>query len=121
MPPRDLKFAKDKRLRRRADFARMRTEAQMYRGTLISLGVAPNSETTGFRAGFITSRKIGNAVQRNRVRRRLREIVRTNQTALRSNIWLVMIAQVAAASASYRALEDEWLRLARRASILARS
>jgi ribonuclease P protein component len=121
MLPGDLKFSSDKRLRRAADFARMRTDAQMYRGSLLSLGVAPNSETAGFRAGFITSRKIGNAVQRNRVRRRLREIVRLNQTALRSNIWLVTIAQAAAASASYRALEDEWLRLAKRASILARS
>ena len=121
MPAADLKFPKDKRLRRRADFARMRAEAQMYRGTLISLGVAPNSETAGLRAGFITSRKIGNAVQRNRVRRRLREIVRINQTALRPSIWLVTIAQPAAARASYRALEDEWLRLAKRASILARS
>ena len=99
----------------------MRAEARMYRGTLMSLGVAANSETADFRAGFITSRKIGNAVQRNRVRRRLREIVRINQTALRPDIWLVTIAQAAAASASYRALEDEWLRLAKRASILARS
>jgi ribonuclease P protein component len=93
----------------------------MYRGSLISLGVVVGPETATFRAGFITSRRIGNAVQRNRVRRRLREIVRKNQPVLRRKIWIITIAQSAAARATSRALEDEWLRLARRASILARS
>ena len=55
---------------------------------------------------------------RNRVRRRLREIVRQHQHDLRQDLWIVVIAKGDAANASYRALEDEWLRLARRASIL---
>ena len=117
----DLTFPKSKRLRRASEFARMRAGAQMYRGTLMAIGVTDDAETAGFRAGFITSRKIGNAVERNRVRRRLREIVRKNQAALRENLWLITIAHPAAGRATYRALEDEWLRLARRASILARS
>jgi ribonuclease P protein component len=121
MPVRELTFSKDKRLRGAAEFARMRAEARMYRGNLLSLGVVSDPETATFRAGFITSRKIGDAVQRNRVRRRLREIVRKNQPALCREIWIVIIAQTAAARATYRALEDEWLRLAKRASILARS
>ena len=121
MPAADLKFPKDKRLRRRADFARMRAEAQMYRGTLISLGVAREFRNRGLSRRALSLRaKLETPSQRNRVRRRLREIVRINQTALRPNIWLVTIAQPAAARASYRALEDEWLRLAKRASILAR-
>jgi ribonuclease P protein component len=71
------------------------------------------------RAGFITSRKVGGAVARNRVRRRLREIVRRHQHELAGNAWIVTIASPRAARSSYRALEDEWLRLAKRASILA--
>jgi ribonuclease P protein component len=54
-------------------------------------------------------------VVRNRVRRRLREIVRRHQHDLRQDLWIVLIAK---RDASYRVLEDEWLRLARRASIL---
>jgi ribonuclease P protein component len=88
---------------------------------LLTIGVNSDAETHGFRAGFITSRRIGNAVQRNRVRRRLREIVRKRQHEFRGQIWFVTIARPTAAHASYRALEDEWLRLAKRASILARS
>jgi ribonuclease P protein component len=48
----------------------------------------------------------------------LREIVRRHQHDLRQDLWIVLIARRDAANASYRALEDEWLRLARRASIL---
>ncbi|HZJ39148.1 MAG TPA: ribonuclease P protein component, partial [Chthoniobacterales bacterium] len=61
----------------------------------------------------------GGAVVRNRVRRRLRDIVRTQQTRLRSGIWLVVVARPYAANATYQQLRDEWLRLAERASILA--
>jgi ribonuclease P protein component len=48
----------------------------------------------------------------------LRDIVRRHQHELRHGIWFVIIARHEAATASYGALEDEWLRLARRASIL---
>jgi ribonuclease P protein component len=48
----------------------------------------------------------------------LREIVRRHQDQLRQGFWIVIIARHEAAAASYRELEDEWLRLARRASIL---
>jgi ribonuclease P protein component len=71
------------------------------------------------RAGFITSRRLGSAVVRNRVGRRLREIVQKHQHDLREDFWIVLIARPDATRASYRALEDEWLRLAKRASILA--
>jgi ribonuclease P protein component len=70
------------------------------------------------RFGIITSRRVGNAVTRNRVRRRLREIVRLNYRRLATDSWLVLIARRAAAEASYRLLEQEWLRLAERTSIL---
>ena len=71
------------------------------------------------RAGFITARAIGSATIRNRIRRRLQEIVRKHQRDLREGFWIVLIARRDAANASYRALEDEWLRLAKRTSILA--
>jgi ribonuclease P protein component len=82
-------------------------------------GVLKTGDDAPFRSGFVTSKRIGGAVVRNRVRRRLREIVRKHQHALRGGVWLVLVARPAAARASYSALEDEWLRLAKRTSILA--
>jgi ribonuclease P protein component len=82
------------------------------------LNAMPMDNSGPWRAGFVTSARVGGAVVRNRVRRRLREIVRRHQHELRQGVWFVIIARYEVATASYDALEDEWLRLARRASIL---
>jgi ribonuclease P protein component len=116
---RRLLFPKTRRLTLTSQFARVRTEGQNVRGRLLILGFLRTEGTERFQAGFVTSKRIGGAVVRNRVRRRLRDIVRTQQGRLREGSWFVVIARPAAARASYRALKDEWLRLAERASILA--
>jgi ribonuclease P protein component len=79
---------------------------------------ALNANDSGSRIGFITSRRVGGAVIRNRVRRRLREAVRQSRPRLRAGCWIVLIARNPAARASLTELNEEWLRLARRASIL---
>ncbi|MFN2508934.1 MAG: ribonuclease P protein component [Chthoniobacterales bacterium] len=114
-----LAFPRARRLTRSAEFLRLKAEGRTERGSLLVLAILETGEPGECRAGFVTSRRVGGAVVRNRVRRRLREIVRQRQHALRGGIWIVLIARAAAGRASYRALADEWLRLARRASILA--
>ena len=96
----------------------MRTEGKTWRGSLITLAVVATSDSKSMRVGIIASRKVGGAVVRNRTRRRLREITRKQQHQIVSGIWLVIIISARAARASYSQLEDEYLRLARRASIL---
>jgi len=116
-----FRFSKARRLTRPAEFLRVKTEGSAQRASFMILGVleTKSGEPAPFRAGFVTSKRVGGAVVRNRVRRRLREIVRRHQHTLRNGIWLVVIARPPAARASYRALEDEWLLLAKRAFILA--
>ena len=97
----------------------MKGQGTTERGRYLVLGAAKVSEEKTFRAGFITPKHIGTAVVRNRVRRRLRDILRTEQARLRPGIWLVVVARPYAVNASYAQLKDEWLRLAERASILA--
>jgi ribonuclease P protein component len=123
MPPAagspDLSFPKTRRLVRTTEFARVKSEGTAHRGRTLVLGVLAEQNEKLFRVGLVTSKRIGGAVVRNRVRRRLRDVVRTQQGKLRGGFWLVVIARPAAARASYSALKDEWLRLAERASILA--
>lgn len=116
---RALRFPKSRRLTLPSEFERVRKEGRAERGKLLIVSVLPAQDRHRLRAGFVTSKRIGAAVVRNRVRRRLREIVRKHQQDLVSDFWIVTIARPAAASASYRELEDEWLRLAKRAFILA--
>jgi len=113
-----LSFPKRRRLTRASEYERVKRDGLVRRGRLLTLSATVVENSGPSRVGFITSRRLGGAVVRNRVRRRLREIVRQRQHDLRQGLWIVLIAKHEAASASYRALEDEWLRLARRASIL---
>jgi ribonuclease P protein component len=113
-----LSFPKQRRLTHASEYDRIKRDGLVRRGQLLILGAAVVENSGLSRVGFITSRRLGSAVARNRVRRRLREIVRRHQHDLRQDFWIVLVARRDAVEASYRALEDEWLRLARRASIL---
>src|SRR5690348_1596814 len=103
-------FPKARRLTHRSEYERVKRNGITQRGKLLMLNAMPMNNSEGWRAGFVTSGRVGGAVIRNRVRRRLREIVRRHQHELRQGIWFVIIARHEAATASYRALEDEWLR-----------
>jgi len=119
MPTRCFGFPRNQRLTRPAEFEHVKRNGSVHRGGLLLISVASSNEAAPFRAGFVTSRALGSAVVRNRVRRRLREIVRKHQREIVDGVWIVTIARACAARASYQQLEVEWLRLAKRASILA--
>lgn len=73
--------------------------------------------------GFVVSKAVGNAVARNRVKRRLRALVAERLDALPASTSLVVRAQAAAADADYQRLGadlDGALRTARRRAEAAR-
>ncbi len=82
------------------------------------LSVLRVPETARFQFGLITTKKLGIAVIRNRIRRRLREIVREHQTQLLDGLHLVIIARWRAADADLDELRKDFLRTAERAGIL---
>ncbi|MEU4475926.1 ribonuclease P protein component [Micromonospora sp. NPDC023888] len=59
------------------------------------------------RAGFVVSKAVGNAVVRNRVKRRLRALVRDRLTGLPAGSTLVVRALPAAADASFSRLATD--------------
>ena len=61
------------------------------------------------RLGVTVSTKLGHAVVRNRVRRRLREIFRLNQGGLAQGYDMILVARTRAVGAEYRELERAFL------------
>lgn len=66
------------------------------------------------RLGLTTGTKLGHAVVRNRVRRRLREIYRLQEDKLLPGYDIVVVARVRAVHSKYAVLERDFLRLAKK-------
>ena len=95
-------LGRDRRLRKTREFAAVRRTGRSWVNELLVLRIASN-ETGLSRVGFSISRRVGKAVIRNRVKRRLREIVRQRDIA--GSLDIVITARVPAAQASYQELE----------------
>jgi len=79
------------------------------------MGVYRDRPSTRF--GFVTSRRVGNAVLRNRLRRRLREMVRLSQPRILPGLWIVLVVRAAAGRATGDSIRAEFVALGTRAAI----
>lgn len=106
---------KDRRLRSSGEFAAVRRDGRSWADGLLVLVSRPN-EFDVTRFGFIVSKRVGNAVIRNRVRRRLKEAARLSQVQCGWD--LVFIARQGASSADYGLLSGSMKKLLTRANVL---
>ena len=107
----DLRFPREARIRSRAEYLQVQSAGLRTRGrNLIILSIDNSLPITRF--GITVSRKTGNAVTRNRIKRRLREIQRQNHSRFVFGKDMVVIATRQAPGASYAELEKEYLKLA---------
>ena len=70
------------------------------------------------RLGFTVSTKLGHAVVRNRVRRRLREIYRHEEAALKPGYDIVVVARSAAVDADFALLERSFRHICEKLELL---
>ena len=70
------------------------------------------------RLGLTASVKLGHAVVRNRARRRLREVYRRNSPRLRTGWDIILVARGRTVTASWKELNDTFLRLCRKLDLL---
>ena len=103
------------RLRRRADFAAVYQRGRAWSNELLALRVLP-SRLPRSRFGYAVGKRVGNAVIRNRVKRRLREAVRSLRPTAGWDV--VIVARPQAAAADFGSLRDALWSLFRRAGIV---
>ncbi len=102
------------RLRQRADFLAAANGVKVPTAMFV-LQMRQREETGTARVGFTVSRRVGGAVERNRIRRRLREIVRLSPpSAMRPGHDYVLIGRRPAIDAPFERIRDEFDRALRR-------
>jgi ribonuclease P protein component len=98
------------RLRQRADFLAAANGLRAPTSGFV-LQALDRREDRPVRVGFTVSKKVGNAVERNRVRRRLREVVRlTPQAPLRPGHDYVLIGRRGALELPFERLVEDFTR-----------
>ncbi len=123
------------RLKRAGEFRRVRESGVSYAGKWLVVGVwrrgagvaeppkKPDYDVENpldVRFGVVTSRKVGGAVVRNLVRRRIRHIHGAHRAEVIGSVWCVTVARYRASHATFAELEEEWCKLAKRAGVITR-
>ena len=116
MKPRAAKpfgMPKAVRLRRRSEFLSVQEKGQKFPSECLLAMVLPSATAGGAtRVGLTVSSKVGNAVVRNRVRRRLRELFRRQPDSFPRGLDVVLIARSTAAEADLPRLKRAFDRVA---------
>ena len=103
-------FPKTFRLLRRSDYRRVYDEGQRRSASLCTVFIRPNGLAHS-RLGITVPARLGNAVLRNRLKRRVREVFRLHRTDLPAGWDFLVNPRPAAGTISFAALEKELQRL----------
>ena len=103
-------FSRDDRLRKRREFEECYASGVRVSGKHIQVFLlADLGDPARTRLGISVPRRVGVAVQRNRVRRRIREIFRRTRSLFGENrLRVVVNARPSAASASFQELSEDY-------------
>jgi ribonuclease P protein component len=102
-PRRDVGLPKEMRLCRGAEFRRVFAYGRRKTNRLLTLYYLRN-DGGARRVGLVVSRRVGKAVERNKVRRRLQEILRQRWDELKDGRDLVLVVRKDARNAGFRQL-----------------
>jgi ribonuclease P protein component len=104
------------RLRRNSDFERVRYAGQSIASPLWVLAFLRNNLDHS-RFGFVVSKRLGKAVQRNKIKRRAREAIRLRLAQIKPGFDVVFIARRFAGEAAYVDLAEGVEKLLKKAEL----
>ena len=116
-----MRFTPAQRLRKASEFQRVRAEGRCVDcGPFLAYHWLPPAAESrpgeAPRLGVVASRRVGNAVVRNRVKRRLREVFRENQGALPRDCRILLIARRSCGTRAFDELERRFIKFCERVS-----
>jgi ribonuclease P protein component len=117
--PTDESFPKGVRIRKRAEYLEIQRSGVAVHGRLL-IGIALKVEDrTSARLGITTTKRIGSAVVRNRVRRMIREAFRRNRDVFPPSTDVIVVAKRASIDVAAAAIAEDLALLGRRVARLA--
>ncbi len=100
-------FPRSARLLRHADFERVYKQGRRHFAAHMTVFYLRRGEGEGFRVGFTVGRALGGAVERNRMKRRLREAVRRRQQRANAPVDVVINPKKSLLTADFTAVLQE--------------
>jgi ribonuclease P protein component len=114
-----FKLSKRARLRNRKAFRSVYEEGRFISNFMIAVHYVPQVSRTGqnHRIGFTAGKRLGNAVKRNRCKRRLKELYRLHQAEFPDGFDFVVVARKAMVSCEWGKLADAFHDVLRRTKL----
>lgn len=102
------------RLREKSLYRAVFAHARSFSGKYVVIYIKEGPS----RFGFIASKKVGNAVVRNRAKRLMREVIRLHLSEIQDNTQIICIARASIRGVSYSMVENTLLQTLRKAKII---
>ena len=99
-------FGKEERIHSRSDFLRISKEGTKYSTGYFRVALCPN-RLPSRRLGITAGKNVGTAVERNRVKRRIRECFRLNKEIFPDSTDIVITAKKGAAGLNFWQITEE--------------
>ena len=119
--PSSESFPKELRILKRDDFVRAVKSGRRFRNNLFSIAVYQRKDNQPTRLGLSATRKYGNAVVRNKAKRRAREVFRKNRHQMKPDFDLVVLFQRDCRNSDFDNFQASFLELLERACVIRKS
>lgn len=111
-------LSKSYRLTRERDFKKINSLGKPFFSSLLRIRILTTNKNNNRFAVVVSAKVSKKAVERNLLKRRLREVIRLNQSRFKSGFDVVVVANPLALNASYQDLESQLLKLFIKAKFL---
>ncbi len=103
----DETFPPSERIRKQKDFFHLYKKGKRFRGKYFTL-IYLSSASSVSRMAVVVSKKVGNAVKRNKIKRWIRSLFRRNKPLLKHPIDIVIIIKKEILEASWSKLREDY-------------